>query len=87
MFLAQLVSATGVPETGAVLPVLIDVTESAAEALEEEALQTETLLIEIIGTLVVLFLQLPIDSAREAPHREQWPHLAHDRETAARCSP
>ncbi|MFF4902798.1 hypothetical protein [Streptomyces sp. NPDC001068] len=47
----------------AVLPLLIEAAEAAAEALEEEALQIETLRIEIIGALVVLFLQLAIDSA------------------------
>ncbi|MGW4551758.1 WXG100-like domain-containing protein [Streptomyces violaceorubidus] len=62
-FLAQLVGGRGVGESDAVLPVLIEAAESAAEALEEEALQIETLRIEIIGALVVLFLQLVIDSA------------------------
>lgn len=45
------------------LPVLVAAAESTAEALEEEALQIELLCIEIIGALVVLFLQLIIDSA------------------------
>ncbi|MFE6904695.1 hypothetical protein ACFVFJ_49575 [Streptomyces sp. NPDC057717] len=62
-FMARLVGGRGVEESDAVLPLLIEAAESAAEALEEEALQIETLRIEIIGTLVVLFLQLIIDSA------------------------
>ncbi|WP_331752920.1 hypothetical protein [Streptomyces anthocyanicus] len=62
-FLAQLVGGRGVGESDAVLPLLIEAAESAAEALEEEAMQIETLRIEIIGALVVLFLQLIIDSA------------------------
>ncbi|MGW1467841.1 WXG100-like domain-containing protein [Streptomyces sp. NPDC002308] len=62
-FLAQLVGGRGVEETDAVLHVLVGAAEAAAEALEEEALQIETLRIEIIGALVVLFLQLIIDSA------------------------
>ncbi|MGW7574829.1 WXG100-like domain-containing protein, partial [Streptomyces sp. NPDC054765] len=62
-FLARLVGGRGVGESDAVLPVLIEAAESAAEALEEEALQIETLRIEIIGALAVLFLQLIIDSA------------------------
>ncbi|MFE6894448.1 hypothetical protein [Streptomyces sp. NPDC057694] len=62
-FIARLVGGHGVDEPDAVLPLLIEAAESAAEALEEEALQIETLRIEIIGALVVLFLQLIIDSA------------------------
>ncbi|MGW0855749.1 WXG100-like domain-containing protein, partial [Streptomyces sp. NPDC002690] len=62
-FLARLVGGQENAESDAVLPLLIEAAEAAAEALEEEALQIETLRIEIIGALVVLFLQLIIDSA------------------------
>nr|BFD87813.1 hypothetical protein StreXyl84_72140 [Streptomyces sp. Xyl84] len=61
--LARLVGGQGGEESDAVLPLLMEAADSAAEALEEEALQIETLRIEIIGALVVLFLQLIIDSA------------------------
>ncbi|MDX2709966.1 hypothetical protein PV350_45350 [Streptomyces sp. PA03-6a] len=62
-FLSELIGGRGVSEANAIMPALIEAAEASAHALDEEALQIETLRIEIIGALVVLFLQLIIDSA------------------------
>jgi hypothetical protein len=48
---------------GVSVPSPIEAAEASAEALEEEALQIGTLRIEIIGPLVVPFLQLVLDCA------------------------